>query len=353
MTILTPYTKGLTLNIEIIGPYPPPYGGIANHIARLVPYLEENNIAFTIHNHGNYSDNSNIIANNKSLFWYIRYLFKRSDNIIHFHQTMCGLHYLYWFLFSLINKNQILVTLHNENILKQNTFLKSLNLWLLKKSKRLTVICVSEKVNTCLLKNNIKSQYIPAYIPPNNIIQKRENFDTYNIFCNAWKIVDKSYIEKYGFDLIFELISAHKDKKIKLYIFIGSDINVQLLKTIITEKDICNKVEIIINQNLVEHFYYADLLIRANRDDAYGVSIQEAHDCGVPTISSDVCTRPEGTHLFTNSSFPSLLKKFQKIYNTKKTVLLKNTKKTSYHIELINIYKELIKEQNETVDSKL
>ena len=108
----------LTRKIEIIGPIPPPLGGVSVHIARLIQLLKQNSIEYCVHNHGNYHDESNsIYANGKKIGWYLTFLFHKNKNLVHFHQTMYGLHFIYWMLFSKINQNVILITLHNEHIL--------------------------------------------------------------------------------------------------------------------------------------------------------------------------------------------------------------------------------------------
>ncbi len=329
--------------IEIIGPFPPPYGGIAVHIERLIDYLKENNLDYIVHNHGNYENTEkNILAYKKSIFWYITYLFKKNSNIIHFHQTIYGFHYLYWYLYSRFRKNNMLITLHNENLLKQNKLLQTLNVWLLKKTNNMTLLVVSKKVNEWLKNSSIISKYMPAYVPLISSKTIKKQNDIYNIFCNVWKIVDHTYIKKYGFDLILDLIKYNNEKNIKLFVFVGASKNIDFLNKEIKQRKINEKVKVLINENLVEHFYYADLLIRANRDDAFGVSIQEAHDNGVPTLSSDVCERPKGTHLFKTDDFSDLLRLYNEIYKNDKKKLLNEVCKTKYHQDLINIYKHLM-----------
>lgn len=333
----------LKQKIEIIAPFPPPYGGIANHIGRLVPFLDENKLDYRIWNHGFlYDRKKHIIANNKKVFWYLKFLFRKTKNIIHFHQTLFGLQYLYWFIYSKLNNNSIIVTLHNESLLKQNIIFNKLNIFLLKNTDNLSLVVVSKKVNEFLYENKIESIYLPAYISPKVKQEVRISNEKYNIFCNIWKIVDETYIEKYGIDLILDLIKDNKNNKMKLYIFIGNDKNINILHDEINKRNLNNMVEIKVSENLVDHFYYADLLIRANRDDAFGVSIQEAHDCNVPTISSDICERPKGTYLFENGSLTSLIKVFEILKNKTKEELLANVEELKYHMELIKMYKNLM-----------
>ncbi|MBU1667542.1 hypothetical protein KKC13_03930 [bacterium] len=344
----------LKQQIEIIAPFPPPYGGISNHVGRLVEFLKQKNIHYCIFNHGLLENQSeNIISNKKKISWYISFLFRRTNNIVHFHQTLFGFQYFYWFLYSKFNRNNIVITLHNETILNQNFLLKKLNIIFLKNTKNKTLLTVSKKVNNFFMKNNLESIYLPAYVPAQENHKKRLNYTTYNIFCNVWKLVNKSYIEKYGIDLILDLLNVNTNSNIRLFMFIGSDDNIDIIYKEITKRNLKNLVEIKVNENLIDHFHYADLLIRANREDAYGVSIQEAHDCNVPSISSDVCNRPKGTYLFKNGLFEDLLKTFHKVINTDKNELLEEKETTNHHLKLIDIYKNLMEKTNETTNTKL
>ncbi len=330
--------------LEIIGPYPPPYGGISTHIDRILRFLKRNNIDYVVHNHGYYSNfRKNISANNKKIFWYLKYLFVKNSNLVHFHQTLFGLHYLYWFIYSKLNRKNVIISLHNQNILMLNIFFRRISLWLLKNTGNSTIIVVSQLVHDYLIKNSIKSIYLPSHVPYKSKNEKIKS-DSYIIFCNIWNVKNSSFIIKYGIDLILDLMKSNDNKYLLLYIFIGRKKNINIIKNEISARGLENNVNIIVDSNMVDHFYYADLFIRGNRDDAFGNSIQEAHDNFVPTISSNVCKRPNGTHLFESGDLNDLNQVFNQLYYKSKKELLQNVEKTKYHYELINIYKQLLKD---------
>ena len=108
------------MRIEIIATYPPPVGGISNHSSRLAEYLK-GKIDFHIYNPGD-SGNEYVTPFHKSKLWFLKFLIKKNKNIVHFHKTLYGIEFLYWYIFSLYNTPRIFITMHNEEIIKNRSF---------------------------------------------------------------------------------------------------------------------------------------------------------------------------------------------------------------------------------------
>ncbi|MBO0550667.1 hypothetical protein EXQ38_19365 [Clostridium botulinum] len=62
------------MKIAIIGPYPPPYGGISVHIKRMKLYLENKNIDVTVYNDA--KEYNNISQKVISIGSYKKFIFK-------------------------------------------------------------------------------------------------------------------------------------------------------------------------------------------------------------------------------------------------------------------------------------
>ncbi len=330
--------------LAIIGPYPPPYGGIATHIYRLRPYLKSENISHRVFNHGN-AESEDVIPNHKSPIWYFDFLFCRNLNVnaVHFHQTLHGFEYLYWFIYSKINRLKIIITLHNETILSKRLF-RSFNLFLLRKTGYSLLITVSKKVHLFLNDRNIRNILLPAYIPVDMKqlkpirVDKRKKIIVYAIF----KVTSKNLIDIYGFDLVMKLmnfVSGEYD----LYILIGDKKNsdIGILESILFQNKQTDSVNIVYDKNLVDFLPNADVYIRPSKSDGYGISIQEALELGVPAIASDVCERPPGTIVFKSGSFEDFFKKFNFVARTPTSEILKNSRHLAYHRQLITLYKRI------------
>ena len=87
-------------------------GGVTSHVKRLLPYLKKRNIKFSILSHPD--------ANNKlkdivlKSFWFLKFLLRKNNNLVHFHKSFGFLQFFYWYLFSRINTSNILITIHNN-----------------------------------------------------------------------------------------------------------------------------------------------------------------------------------------------------------------------------------------------
>ncbi len=331
-------------DLAIFGPYPPPYGGISVHLQRMYFILKKEKIPFVIYNH-NYYEGENIVATRKSIGWYFKFLFNQQHRLVHFHQFF-DFHFLYYFLFTRFHKIPVIITIHSERLLHYPGLKKKIIIWLLKNLKRTTIVSVSKNLHEFLKKNKINSKFIPAYVPPHNTKPKKLKpaDDKINFLFSVWKI-NKDLSEKiYDVPLIFKFLSLNKDK-FHMTFMIGDKAHSDLeyLNELIKKYKIENNVQMIYDKPLVDYLPNFRFLVRTNISDGYGVSLQEAMDLGVPAIASDTCVRPEGTVLFKTGDPEDLSKKITYVISTDKKTILKKKKNLTYHKQLVELYKSLLK----------
>ena len=122
-------------------------------------------------------------------------------------------------------------------------------------------------------------------------------------------------VDLYGMDMCVELIKQLREEfpTIGLMFALGE----------IGDYDYFNGIQYSIrNEGIGDNFYImldntelwplfenADLMVRPTCVDAYGISIAEALYFDCPAIASDVCERPEGTVLFSNRDQSDFLQK--------------------------------------------
>jgi len=339
--------------LYIIGPYPPPLGGVSVHIERLLVLLEQNSITYKLYNTSPIQykgKNKNIVNIRKYyIFNLILILFDKDIQVVHFHQTFKGFEYLYWYLFSITVRNRkILVTLHNDDILYSNRISSKIIIALLNMSHIEKIITVSESVYNNL-HPNLDVCYLPAYIPPSDgngiCSSKKRNI----IITNIYRVTADSLEKIYGFDITLRLFSNFQNEYM-LYILIGDErSDIGLLNAIINKYGISTKnIKIIIGEPLINYLPESRLFLRTTRRDGYGNSIQEALDLGTIAVASNVCKRPDGTILFNINDEKDLLSKVNFILNmddrtyNKKIETIKEMKKKDN--TLLNIYTNLTKE---------
>lgn len=324
-------------SIDIIGPYPPPYGGISVHIFRIERILKANNIPYRIYNHG-FVSGSNVFATNKSILWYLSYLLKEKASLIHFHQFF-SFHYLYFFVLSRFFKSKLIVTIHEEKILSQNRVVRSILLFFIRRSKLHLLISVSKKLSDYLHDHGISNLWLPAYVPPIHAhadklqLPGNKQFFIYSI----WKLEKSIAAKIYNVELAFSLLSKIKHEYHMLFL-IGSknESDQEYLNQLINEYGVGDSIIVLFEHQLVDYLPGSKFLLRTNNEDGYGVSIQEALDLRVPAIASDVCVRPKGTILFKKNDLQDLVTKVSNINSLWNEKIIESPE---YHIQLIEIYK--------------
>ena len=335
--------------LDIIGPYPPPYGGISVHIMRLIPYYKSSGIDYTVYNHGKFDNPKlKVVSIYNDYLWWLKYLLLGSSaDVVHFH-FFTLIHFVYVLIFSRFHKNKIVISIHNEKLLLINPKMKNFLVFCLLKTKNKTVIAVSQKVSDYLNDNHIETIYIPAYIPP--IKQKKIEDKFLDIFYSTSRDLD-SIDSTYSFDMVIELLNTIEEENIlkdteykdyKLHFFIGSkEYDYTSFSSKLASVKNQDKIVIYEEKNMSEYLGVADLLLRPNRVDAYGVSVKEALDNDIDAIASDVCRRPKGTILFKNNSMDDLLYKFRMFVKGELKYSYQNRIETNYHLRLIDIYRDL------------
>lgn len=338
------FMKDLESDIDIIGPYPPPYGGISIHISRMVYWLRRADINYKILNQYHYSsENLSVFATKKSLLWWFRYLFSCNSKVIHFHEFSILL-FPYIYIFNKLHKRKVkILTIHNEKILKYNYFIQKFVIYNLKKSNINKILAVSETVSSFISRHSIGNvEWLPAYVPPHENTSTVNNVlcgDNQEVIFNAWRIQNQDDVLVYGLDYLLRLFGDFPN--LVFYIFIGDTSCKKFVETYF-KSTIYTNYKLIFGEDLVTHLGQARLFLRLNRFDAYGISVQESLDLGVPAVASDVCNRASGCVLFKSKDYLSLKSSIIDVLSKNKMEQIKDYKQTNYHYRLLNIYQKLL-----------
>lgn len=355
------------MKIIIIGPYPPPYGGISVNIKRIKKYLEKKNIEAVVYDESKNTGINNVIPIKKYKFFIFKILFLKAD-VIHFHSLDKKVR-IFLGMYKALGK-RVVLTVHGESLNNQiresNFFVRQLLLKSLKKIDK--IICVNPKNREELLKlgfNPNKVEYIPSYINP---IEDKFDFDNIPIniknFMNESKFLISSNgcirfhnnEDLYGFDMMIELIDRLSKNKIEVNLLLNvlaveeqNDLERKYynrLKSRVKELKLEDKICIFEVENT--EFYpilkESNLFIRPTNTDGFGVSIAEAIYYNVPAIASDVCKRPDGTVIFKSRDFDDLYEKTINLINNNEKYV-KSVEKISYEDfagKVLNIYKSIV-----------
>jgi len=304
--------------VLIIGLFPPPLGGIAVHIDRVKKKLvEQDNIVLEI----------DVIKETKkrSKIGYFLYLidliYKQKPEIIYYHTLSLRklpIELLILVFIKKIIKSKLIIINHTPRFFYEKSWLykKAVNFLLNFVNKQILIGDSTYKAyidNNMSLKNKSFSIESPYLLP--NLFDKDLIFVKYpemlKMFLNKYFpliLINGSAARKYNNTDLYGF-----DMAIKMLDYLKNDFNNCGLIVVMAEKGNKNYFESIYNQikskkniylllacqeEIWPLFTKINLFIRPTNSDAYGISIQEAIDLGVPAIASNVCKRPQGTVLF-------------------------------------------------------
>ncbi len=320
--------------IAIIGPYPPPYGGISVHIERVLSYLDKTNYSYDF-----YLENK---ARNGRLACYEFYGFKKlvslfmllfkEYTLIHHHSPDWKTRVILS-IYGMLGKN---VYLHIHGVsLKIIIKGEGINSFLMRSFlKFVNVMADNEDIVDLAREYKAKSVVlIDAFLPP------LYNENTYRQFIAKYGklLEDKKYVismvgsftcyegkDLYGFDLALQALQKLKKEINKDVVLLASinGVNSEKLHQKIRDYVVKNSLSsntFFIYENLPEIwpiYIVSNVFIRPTCTDGSSLSVKEANWFETSVIASDAVPRPEGVILFKNRSANDLFKKLMEVYDS-------------------------------------
>ena len=316
--------------VLIIGPIPPPAGGVSIHITRLADLLSswysvELADESKVSKQGIYN-----IRNSK----FTRY-FKTisSSDIVHIHSGPRSLKYAH-ILFSKLLRKKTLLTIHSYREKASFPF-SLLDKWMY--SMPNTTIIVNKDFDKRLgLKNHVVVK--DAFLPPS--VEKEapvpaeitgwlhtKKQDGYTVAVgNAWRLDMHNGEDLYGLDLCLAAAKKLKENNEKVcFVFVVCDlhgsIDITKYETQIKEQQLedvfyLHKAQI----SFINLIKETDIVLRPTNTDGDALTVREALFLGKNVIASDVVKRPEGTLLFETRNVEALTDAIRKAKDINKPV---------------------------------
>lgn len=347
------------LRVGIMGPYPPPRGGVSVHIKR----LEEE-----LHNHGvtvqiidtNMRDNSCgwIKRRLNHLKWVLKVLICTRTDIIHIHGGSLEKRALVIFIARLY-KIKTVVSFHSlrDEFAQMNFWQRCLLSYVVNHTDH--IIAAGDNERDKLVKwfhCEKRLCVITAYIPPKRVetrlpAQLAEFLRNHKfiISANASNMDFYKGQDIYGLDMLVELCGR---------LSFQMDVGFVYCLTRLTNKDYFEKIRARIKELKIENLFFivldsiefwpvlekSHIFIRPTCTDSYGVSVAEALTIGIPSIASDACNRPEGTLLFQSRDSEDLYNKVCDIIRNYEQyrASIKHLKIENCAQDILRIYLELV-----------
>ena len=296
----------------IIGPLPPPIGGVSIFLQRLK----------SVHSCCTYYDLKNMDIFN--YFELIKELRSKKYKLIFVNAVTLKLVILTTIFF----KGKIIFVEHNNRIKDKGTLWIAIYKYILRRHINLWVVSQSIKESYEELEIKPKNEIIEvqsAYLPPctrdyelkfNSFSSDVKTFIKSPTICvSAYKIIFTKGRDLYGIDTSVRLLNELNQKGHNLQLLLvipdldeegASYIDDQIANNSL------NKSKVLVLNKPVELwplFRHLALFVRPTISDGFGVSVAEAVDEGCPTIASNVCYRYEGCITYDVDDFDDLMQK--------------------------------------------
>ncbi len=321
-----------SLKVLLVGPYPPPFGGMATHIKNLQTNLTANGIDAHVLSSNEVEKWTNRVWHEKlNLIWVFEKGIRLNFDLIHYHATAYNLKGL--FAFGLLAKigKPVLITLHSFRLdnYKFSTLLRPLVRLAL--SSFPIIICVGTELANQIIQigiNRAKIKVVSPYLPSindsihsTNIPKELELFIKHHspiISACASKLVFYQNHDLYGMDLCVSLVKELFTEMPNIgFIFslsqIGNQVYFDQIMNEVQSNGLQNNFYVQISSDYIPVIQKSSLVIRTTNTDSYGLSVMEALEVGIPVIASDVCTRPKGTILFKSRDLDDLTAKVREV----------------------------------------
>jgi glycosyltransferase involved in cell wall biosynthesis len=302
--------------VLIIGPYPPPYGGVSIHIKRLKELLAEN-LEIDIIDESKTKKENVFSLRSFNLIGYLRRI-ARAD-MVHIHSGTLSLRLLH-FLFSSFFLKKIIFTIHAYEPGRSNLE-KTLDRFMLNVSSE--AILVSKEIANRLgiRKFILKEAFLPpdkneeAELPHDIVewINAKKALGYKICSANAWRLDSHKNEDVYGLDLCISSAIQLRDQGIKAaFVFIVCEdsgvIPVSKYRNLIRDAGLENCFLLFESPvSFIKLILQSDMVLRPTNTDGDALTVREGLYLGKIVIASDVVIRPEGTRLFRNREVGSLV----------------------------------------------
>lgn len=309
-------------SLAILGSYPPPFGGVANHVRRLSAVLSERGISYTVFNavSATHDGDRVITVRDYRVPWLIAYAATGDFETVYILSDRLTA----WLVVIPAGRargKRVVLRLRNTKLLdsfKQSTLTRSLAAWSLRNASG--VVAVSESLAEAARAAGVPGARVhtsPGYLPPREFDLDQSLVSPALVaFCKKHRplLLASGAVyfyfgeDMYGLDLMVLLAAKLKPEFPGLGIAISFIDNFPgdakyLAKLWSKARDLGVEDTLFVNTDpgpLVPVMALADVFLRPTNTDGDANSVREALAFGVPVVASDAVARPPGTVLFRN-----------------------------------------------------
>lgn len=313
--------------IALIGPYPPPYGGVSTHIQRLRCRLKHAGFAAPVWRQpspdapADSDDDIHLLPARRRPACYAGWLLdsrrRIPADIAHFHELRA---YALWALATLRRQHRVVITVHNQFVMEDRRLFSRLSQWAVRRAAGYPgarFIAVNPRISRQLQELGVPAgqvSVVPAYLPPpvcqstdqlprairTFAAQHRPLMTVYGIRCER----TAEWGDLYGFETAIRTLANLRLQYPYLGLVVLSPGNgdrpyLRELKQLAVHLGVPDRVLWWVDPIPEASSLWAlsDVYLRPTATDGDALAVREALDRGVPVVATDVCERPQGTRV--------------------------------------------------------
>ena len=320
------------INLSLLAGYPPPYGGVANHVLRLSDLLDRSDVEHVIYNAVSESTDGRrvvSVAKNRRR-WLLKYAVTAPERVVYLFSARLEA-WLVGAFMARTRSKRVIVRLRNQALPRylRDPRTRHTAAWCLRQMTR--VVAVSRALADAAREAGVTEERIihqPGFLPPptradgdDGLSRSQRTFlsnHTPLIAANG-KVGWHDGTDLYGLDHMVELVARLKETHPRIGLAISfwdhlpaDEQRLNDLRRRATELGVRDQILFHTESRpFVPVLERSDLFIRPTCTDGDANSVREALFLGVPAIASDVVERPDGTVLHRTRDFDQMLERVQ------------------------------------------
>jgi glycosyltransferase involved in cell wall biosynthesis len=314
------------LDILILGPVPPPFGGIAVHVSRLVPLLEKAGLRVGVLNHFRSTEMLFVLgALKRNPLNYYRLPKKFPARLVHYHHSRWST-----LMAVAVGKShsgaRYVLTIHSgelrDRLNSRVPLIRRATRWAL---RRFDAIIVVNSSIRAVLRDHVDGRHIevlPAFLAA---VDEHSNYEPSieSFFTGGCTLVVPAYRisflsdrrDAYGLDIAVKafVILAQERPELRLAFFIAEPPSrgkarhyFSALERQLQQAGLIDRVLVAFGLPLIPAFRHDVIVVRPTRTEGDAVSVREALQADVPVVASDTIDRPQGVVMFSGDDVADL-----------------------------------------------